>query len=183
MRAEGYVGGQLGTGELEHPRNGVDFLIFDRSKLLSADAALLTWNNDYYARWHNIVQDRVSDWIARLNDLQTTMQSWLPLNMSIVQRPPIVMHEELMVKFNVPPNQMPSFDIVSGSSRIMRVQPKGLWIVGANGRVDLITRDASYTLVDSSPPHTEPANWQYYDPRNKRQATQLDKSTFATLLQ
>jgi hypothetical protein len=44
----------------------------------------------------------------------------------------------------------------------MRVQPKGLWILGVNGRVDLIKKDASWILVDRSEPLAPVSNWHLY---------------------
>jgi len=38
----------------------------------------------------------------------------------------------------------------------MRFQPKGLWVIGANGRVDLITKAAAPILVDQSEPLSRP---------------------------
>jgi hypothetical protein len=102
--------------------------------------------------------------------------------MSIANRTPTVMHEELMRKFNVPPTQMPTFEVIRGTERVMRVQPKGLWIIGANGRVDLITKKASYILVDEAEPSTPASNWHYYASGDKRRATEFDQAHFVSLL-
>lgn len=182
VRAEGYTGGQLDAGELESPKNGVSFIIFDKSKMGDVDEAVLAWDQEYRQRWRETVIDRVSDWLTRLDNLKSVVQSWLPESMSIVERPQIKMHEELMAKFKVDPALMPSFDIFEGSKPIMRVQPKGLWIIGANGRVDLITPTSSYILVDNSPPGADASNWHYYASNNNRQSTPLDQDSFTRLL-
>jgi hypothetical protein len=58
----------------------------------------------------------------------------------------------LMRRFDVSPREMPVFELRSGPERVMRIQPKGLWIIGANGRVDLITKATAPILVDQSEP-------------------------------
>jgi hypothetical protein len=181
-RSKGYAGGALEMGEIEQPREGVDFLIFDRETFGSVQSATAAWYKDYVDRWHGIVDNRVNDWIGRLNELRTTMEIWLPSGMSICDRAPTAMREELMRKFNVPPAKMPAFEILRGTDRVMRVQPKGLWVIGANGRVDLITKHASYILVDESEPSSGAANWNYYASTSQRIATQLDQAHFVSLL-
>jgi hypothetical protein len=110
------------------------------------------------------------------------MEKWLPEGMAITGRAPTPMLEELMRKFNVGPAEMPTFEIVRGTERVMRVQPKGLWVIGANGRVDLITKNASYILVDESEPSSVTSDWNYYASTKERRATQLDQTHFLSLL-
>jgi len=74
----------------------------------------------------------------------------------IVDRHPTLMYEELMRRFQVSSVEMPTYGIVRDNARLMRVQPKGLWVIGANGRVDLVTKAASLILVDASEPLSGP---------------------------
>jgi hypothetical protein len=182
LRSKGYTGGALEIDEIDQPRNGVTFLIFDKAKLSDVHSAEVAWEHEYHNRWHKRVQDSVQDWLKRLHSLKNTMQGWLPSGLSIVDRPPIPMNEGLMRKFSVPPADMPTFDVQKGSNRVMRVQPKGLWIIGANGRVDLTTATASYILVDQSPQFSGAPDWRYYTSVNKRQLTPLDRAHFVNLL-
>lgn len=143
LRSSGYTGGSLALEYLEQPRDGVEFLVYDAARFVDARSAENAWYTDYRNRWHARVVARVNDWITRLHDLKILIRGWLPEDMSIVDRPPTRMHEELMRKFNVPPASMPTFEVVQGSKKILRAQPKGLWIIGANGRVDLVTAKGS----------------------------------------
>ena len=77
---------------------------------------------------------------------------------------------------------MPVFEIRAGSQRVMRVQPKGLWIIGANGRVDLITRKAAPILFDQSDPLSRPSNWQLYDSKDRKRSVSLTQQTFSDLI-
>jgi hypothetical protein len=182
VQSEGYRGGDLEIDEIDRSREGVDFLIFDRQRHSDIHSAVDAWYSDYVDRWRTRITESVADWIRRLEQLKTTMQTWLPPDMSVVDRPPTPMYEELMRKFKVPMAQMPTFEVRRGTERVMRVQPKGLWIIGANGRVDLITTTASFILVDESEPLSGAPDWQYYTSANKRKLTRLDKARFISLL-
>lgn len=182
LRSRSYAGGELDFGEVDQPNEDIDFLIFDKDKLGDVRSAAVAWEQEYRARWRKIVEDSVDDWLKRLETLKITMQGWLPNGMQIVARPPAKMYEEMMIKFGVPPADMPTFDVREGDKRIMRVQPKGLWIIGANGRVDLITPAASYILVDKAERLSKPSDWQYYTSTNKQQPTPLDETQFVSLL-
>jgi hypothetical protein len=181
LRSKGYAGGHMEIGEIDQPNNDVTFLIFDQAKHRDVRSAAVTWEHEYWDRWHKLVADSVTDWLRRLDVLKVTMQSWLPPDMSIVDLTPTFMHEELMKKFNVPSVKMPTFEVRLGLNRIMKVQPKGLWIIGANGRVDLVTASASYILIDQSERFC-PSDWYYYNLTHKRTPTRLDKAQFVSLL-
>jgi hypothetical protein len=181
LRSKGYTGGPMEIEEIDQPKNGVSFLIFDQAKHGDVRSAAVAWEQEYWDRWHKLVADSVTDWLQRLDALKVTMQSWLPVGMSIVDLTPTPMNEELMRKFRVAPVKMPTFEVRKGPIRIMKVQPKGLWIIGANGRVDLITATASYILVDQSQRFC-PSDWRYYTSTNRRVPTALDKTQFVSLL-
>jgi len=182
LRSNGYTGGDLAIEEVDRAREGVTFLIYDRTKLGSTPSAELRWYQDYRDRWHRRVEERVKDWIDRLNKLKTTIQNWLPAGMSIADRPPTKMNEELMRSFNVPPANMPTFEILREVDKVMRVQPKGLWIIGANGRVDLLTANGSWILVDQSEPLSGTSDWHYYAGDNRRRSTKFDQAQLLGLL-
>jgi hypothetical protein len=182
LRSEGYHGGPIAVLELDRPREGVNFAIYDSSKIGNPSLVEPTWHRDYEQRWRNQVGARVNDWIERLRSLRSVIQSWLPNGMSIVDRPPIRMHEELMRRFGIPDAEMPTFEVIKDSRRVMRFQPKGLWVIGANGRVDLVTEKTSWILVDKSEPLSGIADWHYYAPNNRRSPTRFDQDRFIDLL-
>jgi len=181
LRSNGYSGGPIAIAYLERPHEGVDFLIYDSTKISDVSGAESIWYQDYRIRWHDRVMRRVSDWINRLQDLKELFEKWLPNGMQIVDRAPVKMHEELMRKFNVPAQNVPTFEVVQGSNRVMRFQPKGLWIVGANGRVDLVTGHGSWILVDRSTPLATAPDWFLYSSK-AQPAEKLTQSSFVNLL-
>jgi hypothetical protein len=182
LRSNGYTGGDIVVEDLNRPQEGVTFFMYDQRKFSSTAAAESQWHDEYTRRWHRRVVERVEDWIRRLEQLKATVQGWLPSDMSIADRAPTKMHEELMRKFGVAPADMPTFEIVRDSQKIMRVQPKGLWSIGANGRLDLITAKGSWILVDQSEPLSGGPDWQYYASDNRRELTKFDQAQLLSLL-
>lgn len=181
LSANGYGGGPIAIEEIDQPENGVSFLVFDQTIHGDVRSANIAWKNEYWQRWHDKVTERVNDWLLRLSKLKALMESWLLPGMTIVDRPPTLMNEELMRKFGVGPAAMPTFDVQEATRRVMRVQPKGLWIIGANGRVDLITVSASYILVDKAA-NLQPPNWQFYTSTNRHHSIPFDQHHFVSLL-
>lgn len=182
----GYTGGRLAVEMLVSPHDDVDMLIYDTDRYANRAEAEHAWERDYQKRWHDRIEHRVEDWIERLCTLRSQMADWLQVpefeDMKIVERPPARMSEDLMQRFGVPPRDMPVFEIQASGRRVMRFQPKGLWIIGANGRVDLITRAAAPILVDQSEPLSRPSNWQLFDPGDRKRSVPLNQQTFSDLV-
>jgi len=110
----------------------------------------------------------VDDWIARLQGLRSQVAGWLAADfpsLSVVDRAPVPLHQGPMRRAGLPPRDMPAFEVVGADARIMRFVPKGLWVIGANGRVDIISRRAAPELIDRSEPLAPETNWQIYDSR------------------
>lgn len=187
LRDTGYTGGSLTTETLVRPHDGVDILIYDTDRYTSLGEAEQAWEQDYQKRRHDRVERRVEDWLDRLQTLRSQMAVWLETaefaSLSIVDQPPAQMFEEMMQRFGIPPKDMPVFEVRDRSKRVMRFQPKGLWIIGANGRVDLITKAAAPILVDQAEPLARPSAWQIYDPKKDRQhSVPLTEETFRDLV-
>ncbi len=110
----------------------------------------------------------VDDWIERLQALRAQVAGWLAADfpsLRVVDRAPVPLHQAPMRRSGLAPRDMPAFEIHGGERRIMPFLPKGLWIIGGNGRVDVIARDAAPTLVDRSEPLAPQADWRIYDSR------------------
>ncbi|MDP4022394.1 hypothetical protein Q8W71_07155 [Methylobacterium sp. NEAU 140] len=186
LREAGYDGGRLGLSRLDNPQDEADIVIFDQDRFESSMHAEQAWRRSYHERWHDRVERRVDDWLGRLNRLRSQMQEWatssdLP-ELTVEDKPPAIMSEELMRRFDVGAQQMPVFEFRAGPKRVMRFQPKGLWVIGANGRIDLITRSAAPILVDRSEPLSQSSDWQLYDPNAGHQSTPLTADSFRALL-
>ena len=75
------------------------------------------------------------------------------------QGAPVVMHEELMRKFGVAEKRMPTLELRDGAGHAARLVPRGLWIIGSNGRVDMRRDGRRYLMVDMAE-NFEAPDWQ-----------------------
>lgn len=94
----------------------------------------------------------------------------------------MTMHEELMEEFGLPPESIDTADIYKDGRLLASFKPKGLWIIGANGRIDLLTSKGSYILVDGAE-QFQPPKWLIYSPEDKRNGKPFDKSSLLKILQ
>lgn len=115
------------------------------------------------------VLERLRDWRDRVHELYDKIERELRGNSFRFDRKgKHVSAEELPQRAGVSNADRPEIDIL----RIMRpdnsnaavLYPRGLWIIGANGRVDLritpmVGGSETYMLVDQSEPFTRPAQW------------------------
>ena len=94
------------------------------------------------------IRRRVDDWEERLNGLFAAIGGWLPDGWEARQGAPIVMHEPLMRKFGVAEKRIPTLELRDGAGHAARLVPRGLWIVGSNGLVDMKRDRRRYLMVD-----------------------------------
>lgn len=114
------------------------------------------------------VEKSIDDWVTRITNLYTSIQEWLsPLPAyELKKRNDVRMYEELMQKNHIPARTLTSLDIYFHGKMIATIQPMGLWLVGANGRVDILLSRGAVTLIDAAK-RFEPPNWVAHErPRN-----------------
>lgn len=182
----GRSGAGLTIDTLSPPHGEVDVLVYDKTRFATSARAERAWEQDYRNRRRAQVEERVADWLRRLRDLRANMSDWLSVpefsGLAIVDREPAIMSEGPMRQFDVGPRSMPVFEVHAGARRVMRFQPAGLWVIGANGRVDLVTRVSAPILVDQSAPLARPSAWSLYDSRRSDPFTPLDAASFRALI-
>jgi hypothetical protein len=49
----------------------------------------------------------------------------------------------------------------------MNIKPVGLWILGGNGRMDIISKNKNYTLIDLSD-NFRSSKWYLYEASDKK---------------
>ncbi len=91
---------------------------------------------------------RVDDWEDRVRNLFVMIRDWLPEGWSARDGAPVRMHEEMMREYEVPARQIPTLRLASNSGSAVWLKPRGLWIIGANGRIDMKCADHHYFIVD-----------------------------------
>lgn len=186
LTARGYVGGSLSVDTLSPPHGEVDVLVYDEARFPTPARAERAWEDDYRTRRRTQVERQVADWLRRLQDLRANMSAWLDTSefrdLAIVDREPAIMSEAPMRQFDIGPEALPVFEVHAGGRRVMRFQPAGLWVIGANGRVDLVTKAAAPILVDRSAPLARPSLWTLYDSQRRDPFTPLDAEAFRALI-
>ncbi len=105
------------------------------------------------------IKRRVDDWARRVKDLYATIGGWLPDGWRTCEGEPILMQEELMRKFGVERIEIPTLMLLGQGDDAARLEPRGLWIIGGNGRIDLKRDGRRYLIVDMSE-NFEAPDWQ-----------------------
>jgi len=106
------------------------------------------------------VRAQVADWLERLDDLFASIKDWATARgWRIEPQEPVVMHNERMQRFGLAPVPMESFMLHAPEGGKVWVMPNALWVIGANGRVDLLGTNGVYVLFDRAP-SLAPPEWK-----------------------
>lgn len=130
----------------------------------------------------NRVLVRVQDWIQRINNLYLDVWSWIPdrHDLRADQSRTVSFSEDLMQSYAIADRDLPVLDIIFGDQVIVSFVPRALWIVGARGRIDLITRTGTRLLIDRG---SEGApNWQLVSAESRRDSVPFNRNEFFTLV-
>ena len=129
---------------------------------------------------------RIDNWLDRLSQLRQTVERWIQeraeLDLRLEDAPAVPMREYLMQVHHIQERSMPAFKIMKGSQQLALFRPVGLWVVGANGRVDVFTAKAAPILVDSAAEFEKPA-WKLYMNKSPRNAIEFNKESFYKVLE
>lgn len=92
---------------------------------------------------------RVEDWLDRLHHLFEQIKAWAASrDWTIEDGRPVPMREEMMAKFGCPERQQPTLYLYAPNGRQVWIKPKALWVIGANGRIDIYGPDNVFVLID-----------------------------------
>lgn len=107
------------------------------------------------------VNSRIQDWQQRIHDLYAWVSDRIGASYELKATDEVEMNEELMRDYHLRPIMSSTLRVSRRGRLLLLFKPKGLWIVGANGRIDLMGSTSTYFLVD----HAEyglPARWMLY---------------------
>ena len=124
---------------------------------------------------------RVDDWEARVKHLYATVSEWLPDGWTARAGAPVRMHEELMRRFDLTPRQIPTLLLANGSGKSAVLEPRVLWIIGANGRIDMKCGTRHYFIVDLAG-NFEAPQWQAANVEQRLDRVALTESWFKQAL-
>ena len=130
------------------------------------------------------IEKRVNDWITRVKNLYSLTEKVAKNRGGIChENGTVYMYEELMKEFDVNPTQLPILNLCNkNDEKVATFRPIGLWVIGANGRVDILTKNGAYILVDVTKTNFEKPNWQVYSPQDKKHGKKFDESFIAELV-
>lgn len=129
------------------------------------------------------VLDRVDDWERRLTAFFAQISEWIADHptLSVDQTRTVTMSEELMRNYGVDDRELPILDVLDRGEAAASFVPRALWIIGADGRVDLITRSGTEILVYDR--NAASPGWRVADRNRRTQLTAFDKAKFFALLE
>ncbi len=128
------------------------------------------------------IKNRINDWKSRIASLFADIQTWANNYQGYSSHAgrPTVMNEELMQTFEVPAQQINTLDIIHNGTTVLFIKPKGLWTIGANGRIDILSKKGSFMVIDSAQ-HFHPPLWRLYGSDTKASSV-FDQQTFSNIL-
>ncbi len=93
---------------------------------------------------------RVRDWETRIDDLYARVGSWLATGHDCHALEHVSMREDLMKRTGVAARSLPVLTISTAGHVVGRIEPRGLWIVGANGHLDMLSPSGRHVLFDGA---------------------------------
>ncbi len=128
-----------------------------------------------------LVEERVQDWKDRLYALFQEVRAWAVENgWRVDDSGTVGMHEELMQRFGVPATKQPTLRL-DGDQGYALFKPKGLWVIGANGRIDLYTSKGTFIIVDLAERGAVP-RWTIFRASQKRDGDLFAPEMIANLV-
>jgi len=129
------------------------------------------------------VIDEVENWEGRIKSLYSDIQNWLRdrKELHFDQSRSVTMSEEIMQKFAVSDKDVPILDILADDQVIASFVPRGLWLIGSWGRIDVITPRQTQIIV-ATKDENQVYGWQIISQESRLRTQVLTKSTLLSLL-
>lgn len=130
------------------------------------------------------VEERIADWIRRLVLLYEMLDDWLQDILGAFSERGEVeqLTEHLMDRFDVRARRVPTYAVYSEQKKVLELVPSGLWVIGANGRVNAVTSRETYILVDLEWTEGQPSDWRLVRSRQPLELVQLTRQVFEVLI-
>ena len=128
------------------------------------------------------IEQRLTDWRHRIETLFATVESWIPQGFFEVHRGSVTQpNEDLMRRYGVTPTEVPTLDLRRNGKRIAFV-PSALWIIGADGRVNITTNTKQYCIVDMRQEHEGPSQWRLVVDDIRKGTVPFDQTIFQEIV-
>lgn len=131
------------------------------------------------------VKDRVADWVGRLERLYAQLDKWVQGVPDVrVERDTMQqVIEPLMERFSVPPRNVPAYTVFVNKKYRIAFVPSAVWIMGANGRVNVTTNVRQHILVDLGGENGAPSKWHLVGDDPNKPLVTFNQEAFLKLLQ
>ncbi len=128
------------------------------------------------------VVEEVEDWVRRVTSLYGDVQAWLGdrPDLRCEQTRTVMMSEEMMQEFAVPDREIPVLDVFEADQAIVSFVPRGLWMIASWGRIDIITRNRTHTLVALG--GVGKLEWRLVSLKGRQRTEPFDKQALLLLL-
>ena len=129
------------------------------------------------------VEGRIDDWKARIRSLYDNLRVWARERPEWIIEPGEVMqrNEQLMMEKGIRPKKLATLNFHKGTKRVGFV-PSALWVVGADGRINIIANEKMYILVDMRDGHAGQSNWRITFPAARPKTTAFSMQEFLRIL-
>ena len=119
---------------------------------------MATTLEDIVIQYHapEYVERRIDDWKQRLNNLFSLIQQWLPEGWEAKEGEPVVMHEKILKSAGVEQTTIPTLKVFNREGEEFVIEPRGLWVISANGQVDLKYSGERYIIYDTADNFDQP---------------------------
>lgn len=127
------------------------------------------------------VRGRVDDWVTRIEKLCVAVEGWLPAGWKAEHRRLVHMDEIMMRMKGVPGRDLPVLDLERSGKPEGYIEPRGLWIIGTSGRLDLVRPSRHYIIIDSAKNFAAP-RWRIASLAERRDLKPLDRTRLRSIL-
>jgi hypothetical protein len=141
------------------------------------------WQKSEAGTFHRAqVVEEVEDWLSRVAGLYQDVHAWLGDHSGLrcEQTRSVTLSEEKMPEFAVPDHDIPVLDVIDADEVIASFVPRGLWLIGSWGRIDIITRDRTHKLFALG--GVGNLEWRLAIPNDPRKMVPFDKSALLALV-
>ncbi len=108
------------------------------------------------------VRAQVADWLERLDELYAAIETWATGQGWQVERgEPVPIEDERLERLAIGPVQQPTLVLHAPTGQRVSIRPKSLWVIGANGRIDIFAPGRVYVLIDVAE-RMAPPRWRFH---------------------
>lgn len=136
---------------------------------------------DQRRRETEYIEQRLQDWHDRLQRLFTEVEEWAPASWQILHGQVVQREEDLMRRYSIAPRELPTLTLLRNTHRVAFV-PSALWLVGADGRVNVTVDAKQHILVDRRIRPGEVSDWQIVLHDRRSQMVSFTRDVFLSIL-